>query len=137
MSGPYLKAAFLCEGILEEENKTVSAIRIVDRLELTAPRDRSPAPPYPIHINLFVSVLAGDATGFGEHTVTVRGSTPTGVAVFTTEDIPVVLAAAPESTFNIRGELQLGTPEEGLHWFEVLIDKELRLRLPLFVAVRK
>jgi hypothetical protein len=54
-SGPYLVAALLCEKVLQEKDETVSIIRMIDRVTLTAPASLSPEtlPPLPINPTLF------------------------------------------------------------------------------------
>ena len=78
--GPYLVAAILCEKILQEQDGTISIIRMVDRLAITVSALGSPEtmPPTPITLQALISLKSGSAKG--RETIVVRTETPSGLS---------------------------------------------------------
>jgi hypothetical protein len=77
-TGPFLTAAAICERVLQERDGVLSAIRIVDRITLTAAGEvPEHLPEFPPHnLTVLVSFKSGNARG--RHTVSFRVEKPSG-----------------------------------------------------------
>src|SRR5271154_2761567 len=81
IGGPFLAAAVICESIMEDSNKTLSAIKIVDGVQIwispQAPPD-VPSKTSPIQIlqNALITFKTGDSPG--KHTVKLVMQQPDG-----------------------------------------------------------
>src|SRR5438128_972546 len=79
--GPYLAAAVFCDSIVEGADKTMSVIRIVDRVNLTIPADAPPEipskdKPVPVTMNALISFRTG--SGMGKHEIGMVVESPSG-----------------------------------------------------------
>ena len=128
---PYLTAALLCERVLQEVNGTLSAIRIIDKVEFEArnlPAGMKPS----IQLTGLVSLKSGPAVG--EFTLSVRAINPKGESKELYSG-PIKLLGN-DNGGNLILMLTLAIENEGLHWFDVLVDGEILSRIPLML-VRK
>ncbi len=133
--GPYIAVAVFCEKVLREQDGVLSAIRIVDRIIQTAigggPQDE--VLPVTVNLTAFVALKSGSARG--THEVTVRPEKPSGMR------LPVVRISAllegEERGTNIVMPMQFVADEEGLYWFDIVIDEQLLTRIPLRVVIRR
>lgn len=128
--GPYLTAAFFCERVIEDKEGVLTAVRIVDRIVQTAVGAGTPdeMPPAAVSLSLLVSLKSGRAKG--RHDMQIMVESPAGLRS------PV----APANSIFLEGEdrganlvlnLTFTAHQEGLYWFDVLLDGALLTRVPL------
>lgn len=128
-SGPYLIAAVLCEKVLQEKDETVSIIRMIDRITLTVPASTSPdtLPPLPLNLTLFLSFKSGSARG--RNTIKLRIESPSGIKL--PEQLLPILFEGEDRGANLILALNLVIDQEGVYWFDILLEEELITRIPL------
>jgi hypothetical protein len=128
-TGPYLAVAALCEKVIEDKQGVLSLIRIVDRIvaNVVAPDVPAAMPPIPVSLTAVVILRSGEARG--RHSLKIRLEEPSGLQQGTTE-IPVFFEGEDRG-MNAVIPLQIVAREEGLYWFDVLVNDELLSRIPL------
>lgn len=133
--GPYLAAAFLCEKILQEKDEIVSIIRIVDRVTVTVPDAPFPEtlPPVPLNLSAFISLKSGNARG--RHTIKWRTETPAGIKL--PEQLLSALFEGEDKGVNLILALNMIVDQEGVYWFDVLLEDQLLTRIPLRVLYQR
>ena len=134
-SGPYLVAALLCEKILQEQDGTISIIRIVDRLAITVSALSSPEtmPLTPINLQALISLKSGSAKG--RETLIVKAETPSGLKLF--EQLFPVLFEGDDRGMNIVITLNIIAEQEGVYWFEITLDNQFLTRIPLRILYQR
>ena len=134
-SGPYLNAALLCEKILQEQDGALSIIRMIDRITLTAPASSSPEalPPLPFSCRLLLAFKSGSAKG--KSTVKVKIETPSGIKL--PEQLLPVLFEGDDRGVNLNLALNMVLDQEGLYWFEILLEEDFLTRVPLRVLYQR
>ncbi len=134
-SGPYLAAALICEKVLQEKDGTISIIRMVDRVTLTAPAALSPEqlPLVPINLYAFISLKSGSAKG--RSTIKWRIEPPSGIAL--PEQLLPVLFEGEDRGVNLTLALNLVVDQEGLYWFDVFLEDQLLTRIPLRIFYQR
>lgn len=130
---PYLNAALLCENVIQENNGTLSLIRVVDRIEY----DPQPAPQgyKPIVlIKGLVAIRSGALKGnFGlQIKVTGPNGKPKGEPLL----LPSIELLGGDHGANVILNMQFVVEDDGLHWFDIYFENEILTRMPLTV-VRK
>lgn len=130
---PHLVTAVFCEKVLQEADGVLSAIRIVDKvifeLPKGAPHDVSPA----VELTALISLKSGDASG--KFNVQLVPHSPSGKSMKIPEPVPLVLQGAEHGN-NLIIKMVLPIKEEGLFWFDVVVDGTVMTRMPLTV-IRK
>lgn len=124
---PYLSAAVFCEKVLQERDGVMSAIRIVDRFQFSG-TEKEMAPK-----TLNATLLLIFKSGFfrGKLSIKLSPKSPSGKqlpelefpALFEGDDRGVGIVAA----------MGFVAQEEGLYWFDVLLQEQLITRIPLRV----
>lgn len=139
---PYLAAAFLCEKVLIEKDKVLSAIRMVDTFFIQKPNLPPGLPPDlqpAINLTLLLSFKKAEPGPTQKHQVVLHMIAPSGKPLqikntpqpqdptgsFLFEEHADRLASA-----NLIFNLGLGITEYGLHWIDVLLDGERITRIP-------
>lgn len=126
--GPFLGAAVLCEKVLNERDGVISVIRIVDRITLTAQGGTlHEMPPGIVNLNLFLMFKSGDARG--AYQVSVRTISPSG-PVISTAQFPLLMEGEDRGAALVA-QIALEVREEGIYWFDVLLEENLVTRIPL------
>ncbi len=133
--GPYLIAALICEKILQEKDETVSIIRMVDRVTLTTQAALSPEtlPPMALSLNAFISFKSGSARG--RHTVKLSIETPSGLKL--PEQLLPVLFEGEDRGVNLILGINIVVDQEGVYWFDVLLENVLLTRIPLRILYQR
>jgi hypothetical protein len=130
--GPFLSMAVLCEKVLEEKDTTLSLIRIVDRITAQMPPVAG-APEYmpPVSVSLTAVLSFKSGAARGKHAIRLRSESPSGLR----SDGPSfpVLFEGEDRGVNVLAPMAFSATEEGLYWFDVLLDEELVTRMPLRV----
>jgi hypothetical protein len=141
--GPYVQAAFLCEKVLLEAGNVPTFVRVVDRFMV--PKFTQPLPEaipivqrqmlqaqQAIQVSLVVLLKAGD-NGAGSHAVTIRLQKPDG-SVLADNNLSVFFQGGDDNGAMILLPIVIPTPEEGLHWFDVVFEgAQLLTRIPMRV----
>jgi hypothetical protein len=128
---PYLAAALFCEKVLTETDNVLSAIRVVDTVNLTPFPDRPAAGMIiPLPITLLVMIKTGNAQG--EQEILLRVVPPSGKG----EEVgkwQFVLTSPPESGVAFKVPVSLRWEGEGVYWVELSRGDTLFARAPLRV----
>src|ERR1700736_4045097 len=129
---PYLAAALICERVLEEKDGANSLIRLVDRIMVQAQGQQVPGemPVVPISLTAFIAFKSGQARG--RFAVTLTPRTPSGFKL-AGPTVPLLFEGEGDRGINLRIGLNFQVQEEGLYWFDVLLDDEVLTRMPLRV----
>jgi hypothetical protein len=135
LMGPYLKAALLCDEIIEGKDGVLSLIRVVDRLTVTAAGAAPGAmPPVPHRLKLVIMLISGQARG--THTVTVMIETPDGIVHPPAFDGTVLLEGEDRGA-NVVVELDYEFKMEGVYWFRLVLDGGELTRVPFRVLYQR
>ncbi len=128
-SGPYLIAAVICEKVLQEKDETLSIIRMIDRFIVTVSAHGSPEslPPIPFNFAVLISLKSGKARG--RNTVKLRIESPSGLKL--PDQLLPVLFEGEDRGVNLILNLNLVIDQEGVYWFDVLLEEQLLTRMPL------
>lgn len=140
LDGPYVQAALFCEKVLEERDGVLSAIRVVDRLFINvsgigAPDKLSDLPPQMTTLNIVGLVALKSGFARGSHTVVVRGRTPSQQPI-PAVSFPVLLEGEDRGA-NVVFQMGIQAREDGLYWFDVLVNDRLMTRMPLRIVYQR
>jgi hypothetical protein len=125
-----LRAALICDQILEEADGVLSAIRIVDRFELTG---QAPPEGWTLQFHLLVMVLA--EAGVAATTIAITVIEPGGASM-ARQSMAIELPQEPITGANLRVLMRLSVKSEGLYWLRIDADDTLLARVPLRVAIQ-
>lgn len=134
-SGPYLKMAIFCEKVLEEKDGVLSAIRIVDRMNITAGQDGPEIMPL-MAINFYGLFSFRAGTARGKYTMKISPRTPSG-GDMPEFSVPVMFEGEEDSGANVIINMSIQVKEEGLYWFNILLNEEVVTRVPLRIVYQK
>lgn len=129
--GPYVGIAVFCEKLLKEADGVASLIRVVDRITFGIPTPGAAPTAYPL-----VAVLmfkAGDARG--TFAVALRSIGPSGQQLGTIET--PVLFEGEDRGVTVALQFAFQPAEEGLHWFDVMVEGQRVTRIPLRAVYRR
>lgn len=140
LDGPYVQAALFCEKVLQERDGVLSAIRIVDRMFINvsgidAPEKLSDLPPQMTTLNIVGLVALKSGFARGSHTVVVQGRTPSQHAI-PPVSFPVLLEGEDRGA-NVVFQMGIQAREDGLYWFDVLVNDRLMTRMPLRIVYQR
>jgi len=135
IGGPFLASALFCERVLQEKDSVLSAIRIIDRFTHTVVGPDAPdkMPPFKIQISILISFKSGDFKGKRE--VKIKPNTPSGKTL-PIISVPILLEGADKGT-NVNIGYSFEAQEEGLYWFDVMLNDELFSKMPLSIIYKK
>lgn len=127
--GPWVAAAVLAERVLIEQDGAVSLIRMIDRITVKAhgPEPPDNLPQAQVRINLYLLIRGGDARG--RVMVTIRRESPSGISN-EVGALPVYLEPGNRGE-GVQLDLTMAVEQEGLYWFDVLVEQTLLTRIPL------
>ena len=114
--GPYLAAAFFCEKLLQEQDGVISAIRIVDRWNVTGPTQDM----VPTVIQAFLVVLFKSGIHRGQAQITITPISPSNVRMQPIM-LPVLFEGEDERGAGIGIPMGFPVQEHGTYWFEVAL----------------
>src|SRR5947209_729456 len=119
-AGPYVAAALICERVLQEKDGTLTAVRIVDQInvEVPPPQPNMVAVIAPISLALLVSIREAEAREY-ELSITVR--TPKGEATKLSPPMRMVASGAVVGA-NFIGHLTFSPQGEGMLHFDIDLD---------------
>ena len=128
-SGPFLAAAFFCDKVLEEKDGTLSAIRMVNRITHTISAPDAPETMPSIIINAFAVLSFKSGKARGKYTLKLLPTSPSGKKM--PEFSGPVLFEGEDQGVNVVLNLAICMEEEGLYWFDVMLNEQLITRMPL------
>jgi hypothetical protein len=133
--GPYLNGAFLCEKVLQEKDETISIVRIVDRITITAAASSAPIslPPTNLSLSAFISLKSGNARG--SHTIKLILEEPSGIRK--SEQLLPALFEGEDRGVNLIVNLNVLITQEGVYWFNIFLEEEFLTRIPLRVLYQR
>jgi hypothetical protein len=115
--GPYLSCAFFCEKVLREQDGVLSAIRIVDRWNVTGPTQDM----VPTVIQAFLVVLFKSGIFRGQAQITITPISP-GNTRMQPIMLPVLFEGEDERGAGIIVPMGFPVQEHGTYWFEVSLS---------------
>jgi len=132
--GPYLALAVFCENVLEDKTGVLSLIHIIDRINISAGVDAPESmPPIPLQLKAVLSFKSGFCKG--KYVITVKPISPSG------KELPPakfpILFEGDDRGANVIVNFGIQIQEEGLYWFEVLIEETIMTRMPLRVLYQQ
>jgi hypothetical protein len=123
---PDLQSAILCDDVRQERNGKFILIGLFDAIVIQALPVRYP--------RLFM--VTRWCSGQGEFHQKSRILKPDQSSVLVEgQSIPVRLPSPEATATNVEVFLNVEFQQEGTHWVEVLLDKDLKLRYPLRVGL--
>lgn len=132
--GPYVAIAVFCERMLHERDNVVSLIRVIDRVIMSVSADApEEMPPFQTTLTLVLSFKAGFARG--KYRVTVRPNAPSG-EILPEVSMPALFEGDERGVQHQIG-LTMHFKEEGLYWFDVLIEDAIITRVPLRILYQR
>ena len=130
-AGPFLQLAVICEKVLQEAAGNLSIIRITDSLGVAGMGKEMQ--PQPIMLYFVVSFKAGFA--HGKYNVKIVGKTPSKHEFTVGEQSPYF--EGEDRGVNLLFMLNIVLAEEGVFWFDVLLQDILVTRVPLRVVYQQ
>src|SRR5215471_13597597 len=127
---PYVQIAAFCDLVLREESGPVSAIRIIDTLNVRK-TDAGEVGKQFVDVNALVGLKSGAVKG--RKTVKLTLSTPSGVEAYHYERDDVVFKGEGHGV-TIHVVFALQPTEPGLYWCDVQVDGHRVTRMPLRVV---
>jgi hypothetical protein len=137
--GPHLSAALFCEKFLQEKDGAPTLVRVVDVLTVPRPEPQPIGPegwpePMPSTLTTVVIVLkSGDARG--QYRVRLNTVFPSG-RVRQGREQPVEFLG-DEKGINLYGIVPVPIIEEGLYWYDLLVNGRRQTRIPLRIVYGK
>lgn len=132
INGPYLKAALLCENVIEDRQGVLSLIRVVDRFLQTSVGPGAPAEmsPLTVSVHAVLMFVSGDARG--SLTIHLALQKPSGLSQ--PLGTSTLQFEGEDRGINLVAQMQLTLDSQGLYWIEVRLEEELVTRMPLRVV---
>ena len=129
---PYVQVAAICQTALQEPTGFLSLIRLIDRLPVAGTTDEMQ--PQPLNQLVLVIVLKSGAMK-GKYNIKVVPETPSGKRL----PGPQLGVLFEGDERGVAAILPLGivAEEEGLYWFDVMLEQDLLTRIPLRVMYQK
>lgn len=134
---PFVTAASFCELVIEGKDNVLSAIRLIDTLEVTktvlnAPPglENVPLPDPAVEVTALITLKSGDVAGKSEVTLKVR--TPTGDLWELPQKWTIELNGDGHGVnLVLKMVLPAGKRNAGQYWFDVYWQGELLTCFPL------
>jgi hypothetical protein len=124
--GPYVGTAVFCDRVLQERDGVLSLIRIVDRFTVPVAPGQESAP-----IQVFAAIMLKAGFIRGQYKLTIRHRPPSGTVA---PDLVIpVLFEGEDRGVGINAQMNLGGLEEGLHWFDLILEGQRLTSMPLRV----
>lgn len=138
MGGPYIKAALLCDQVIEGKDNVLSLIRVVDTVAHTEAGPNAPdvMPAFSHALKLVIMLVAGDAVG--RHELRIDLLKPNGLRQ-TGAVLPVQFLGVSTGTQHMILEMNLAIELEGPYWFEIFLDSDTEpvTKVPLRIIYQR
>ena len=130
---PSLRIAAVCERVLEEKDGSLSLIRLIDRLVITAEGTDVPTelPPGQVPLTALMSWI----NGLGSYEAKVRVNMPDG-SLIESATLPFYLDSLDKVQNHIV-RMTLPVKRAGVYWFDFLLGDEVKSRVPLRVIYHR
>jgi hypothetical protein len=137
---PHLAAAVFCErSIIDQEDGSVSIVRIIDKIEMILPSSAPPDFPsetnriqIPLHV--FLSFKTGESPG--NHTVRCIMESPSGKRGKIHEHT-LPFTPEPFGGANLRLNAVIAIFKGGIFWLHVYLDGRRVARMPISITIRR
>ena len=139
VGGPFLAAALFCESIMEDKDKMMSAIRIIDGCEFwigpQAPPD-FPSASNRIQVTQNVLIIFRTGDSPGKHQLRLVIQQPDGRR---SEVGKQEITLTPESHggVNVKTQATMLVYSSGVYWMDVILDGKRYTRMPLNVSIKR
>ncbi len=121
---PDLQSSLLCDDIRQERNGKFMLIGIFDGLAHPANQPICPR----------ICLMNRWCMGEGEFTQRSRIMAPDGISVIAEgQSVPIKLSNDQQVATAVEVFINLAFHQEGVHWVEIHLNQELRMRYPLHV----
>lgn len=137
LGGPYLTAALLCERVIREDDGTLSAFRLIDRVAVAPIPPEIPEPYRGYQVNLHGLVACKAGNFRGALTVKVILRDPGSATVIEGESPSPLPLDGPRTGFAAHFVLNLRLEQLGLYWMDALLNGQLASRIPLEVILQE
>lgn len=139
LGGPYLAAAVFCDQVLNETDKSVSAIRITDGVQVRLGADAPAEVPSEGHrVQIAHTILlifrSGDAGGM--HQLRLTLTDPSGKSGKLIER-EVELSTPHNGGANMKFNMKLGVYLSGIYYIDVRLDGKFITRMPFQVDIAR
>jgi hypothetical protein len=140
VGGPFVAAAVFCNSILEDSDSVVSALRIVDEVQITvsslAPPD-FPSKANPLEIPLWglIIIRRGDADS-GKHELRLVIEQPDGKSGELSKH-EITLPDHPNGATTIKSKMLMKLHSPGVFWVDVILDGKRLTRMPLNLLIHR
>jgi len=130
--GPYLSAALICERILTESDRVISAMRIVDTITISTDAETSipKGGVLPLQVTLLVSFKAGHFRGKQQLNITLVGPSGKRKPFFGAELDFSGAGDEPEGGNNLGIRMHVQWDGPGLYWLEISLGTRELTRVP-------
>lgn len=127
---PNVIAALFCEKVLNEADGSLSVVRIADRITYQIAPNLPPEFKPAVMLQGLICLRSGEAKG--NFRLWVRGNSPSGKQqeLFS---LPIELKGGDHGV-NAIVAATIGVHEDGLYWFDVILDDHTLTRIPLMVV---
>lgn len=127
VSGPFVVAAAFCRDIIEQADGDTTLVGVTN----TTVAETDENGEHSVYVTMFLSIRAGNLRG--KHEVVVRPLDPSGSPAFPPGAFPVAFEGGASGA-EVQVRVGFDVEQEGLYWFDVLLDgEELLTRTPLTV----
>lgn len=137
IGGPFLAAAVFCDHVIQEADGPLSAIRIVDRINVAIPFDAPPDLPSDakrIPVQTWTLLMFKSGAAGGKHVVSLVIHSPSGKKKESLKQ-EMTFGDEPTGGANMRIQLAMGIMEGGLFLIDVVLDGRVLTRMPLQVTL--
>jgi hypothetical protein len=128
---PWVQIAAFCNIALQDTSGALSVIRIFDRYTVVGTTQEMS----PTNIQMTLVIIFKSGAMVGSYTIGVKPITPTGLAMQVME-FPA-LFEGHERGVQVVLPMGMLVQEQGLYWFDVLVDNQLFTRIPLRVMYQR
>ena len=131
-TGPFVNVAAFCERVLNEQDGVLSAIRLINEINVQAQGEGAPdaMPPVVVTTTLLVALKAGKARG--SQTVQVIVEQPDG-AKRPGPEVAINFGPGEVGGANLIMPMAISVETAGVYWTDILVNKRLVSRVPLQV----
>lgn len=130
---PSLRISVLCERVLEEKDGSLSLIRLIDRLVITAEGTDLPKELPPSQVALIA--LMSWIDGLGNYEAKIRVNFPDGNSL-ESPTFPFYLDSLDKVQNHIV-RMTLPIKRDGIYWFNFLLGDEVKGKVPLRVIYER
>ena len=132
MGGPFICAALFCEKVLKESDGVMTAVRIIDRFNVSGDSDEMGT--QTLNFTVLLSLKSGDVRGRAE--ISVQPVSPSGKPL-PKVSFPVNFEGDSDRGVGMALPTILKADEEGVFWFDVKFGEQLLTRMPLRILYRQ